>query len=141
MTRALGAAILLLTGTAALAQEGGSPHEAVVKEMIGIMERMTASLTGVKDDATAEAARPELKKAAEQFAAVRKKAEKLDQPTPEERKKITAAYQKKLAEVVARLKQEVARVQTVPGGRDALREIAQVFGKGKGAAGPDDKKK
>ena len=67
MTRAIGAAILLLTGAAALGQEGGSPHEAVVKEMLGIMERMTAALAGVKDDATAEAARPELKKAAEQF--------------------------------------------------------------------------
>jgi hypothetical protein len=141
MTRVLSATVLLLAGAAAQAQPGGSPYEGVLKEMIGIMERMTATLAGVKDDATAEAARPELKKAAEQFAAVRKKAEKLDQPTPEDRKKIVAAYQKKMAEAVARLKQEVARVQAVPGGRDALAEVARVLGTGKGVPVPDDKKK
>jgi hypothetical protein len=121
---AVGAALLALAGARAPAQQPASPYEAVVKEMIAATDGLTAVLATIKDAPSAEAARPELKKAAAAFLEVRKRAEGLPQPSQEERDRIQAKYQKKLARAVDHYLEERGRVATVGGGREALQELA-----------------
>ena len=129
--RWLGAACLLL-GPAAWAQQGppagkGSPHEEVIEQLLTTLGQMTKALAGVKDGTSAEAARPPLKQAAEQFLTVRKKSHELKQPDKGEKDQLEEKYQKKLAEAVQEFRKEIRRVQTVPGGPALLKELDPVL--------------
>ena len=123
-TATLSVAVLLGLAAPALAQDAAASYEAVVKDMIAATDRLTGVLAAIKDSASAEAARPELKKAAAEFVAVRKLAATLPQPDQKERDRIVKEYQKKLSQAVERFLEERARVGRVPGGRDALQELA-----------------
>jgi hypothetical protein len=113
-----------LAGLPAQAQKSISPYEAIVKDILEATQKMTTVLVTIQDAATAANARPELKKAAEKFIEVRKKAEELKQPNLEERERVSRAYRTKLEQAVNRFLQERSRVAAIPGGRDALQELA-----------------
>jgi hypothetical protein len=87
------------------------------------MERMTTSLGTIKDEETAKAARPELRKAAEHFVTIRKKADILKPPTKEEKDRLEKEFRPKLDEATKKLLAEIGRVEPVPGGKEALKEI------------------
>lgn len=123
-TVALGVILLAVGGLLGLAQEGGSPHETVVKEMIAATEQIASALGAIKDAGTAAEARPGLRKAAEQFVEVRKKAEALRQPDERERDRLTREYRKKLDNSLTKLREEITRVRGIVGGPDALQELS-----------------
>src|SRR5438874_2487511 len=102
----------------ALAQPGGPPakesaYEQVVTQTLAALDQMTKALAPVKDEASAEASRPNLKQAATLFLAARKKAEQMKQPDQKQKDLITDKYQKKLADAVQQLRTEIRRVQDV----------------------------
>jgi hypothetical protein len=120
----LATALLMLALVRGQGPQGGSPYEAVVKEMLGLTEKLTSVLGTIKDAASATEARPELKKTVGQFLEIRAKAQALKQPNREERERVALAYRKKLEEAVSRFLQERSRVGTIPGGRETLEELA-----------------
>jgi hypothetical protein len=78
---------------------GGSP-DSLAKEELGIFNDISATLEGVKDDASADAAIPKLEKQADQLASVMKKIKEL---SPEQQKKITEKYQAEIQKTMARM--------------------------------------
>jgi hypothetical protein len=102
---------------------GGSPYEAVVKEMVTALDALGDVLATITDEPSAKAARPAVRKAAGQLEEVRKKAEDLKQPDKAEKDRIAKAYKDKLDRSLKRLLAEEARVKAIPGGPEALKEI------------------
>lgn len=129
--RALGGAfVLFAVGLTASAGEP-SPHEDVLRQMIAQLDVISGTLTKIADEDTAKAAHPELRKAAEAWTVARTKAAKLPPPERKEKDRLAKEYRPKLEASLKKLFEQVARVQSVPGGRDALQEIRGVLAKAK----------
>src|SRR5271154_5747146 len=91
------AVLLTLGGYVALdPQTGDGSYEGLVKELLGTVESLTKTLQSIKDRDSAEAARPELKKAAAKMLDLRKKAEEWKQPNKEEKDRLAKEYAPKL---------------------------------------------
>lgn len=120
ITLALGAWLPLLAGEE-------SPHEQVLKQMIASLGKMTQALQGVKDADSAAAARPELKKAADGFLALRAKADKLPPPEPAEKERLTKLYRPKMEEAHKKIAAEAGRLESVPGAKELLKDLRGVF--------------
>jgi hypothetical protein len=86
-------------------------------------------LKKIEDKAGAEAARPELRKAAASFLDARAKAEKEPQPEKDEKARIEKLYKARLDDAIKLVRIEAIRVDSIPGGREALKEIAAIFKK------------
>lgn len=111
----------------AAAQEQPMPqsrYEEVVAEGLKNLQQMTKTLELIMDEASAQTARPDLKKLAEQFVALRARAAALPQPDQAERQRLVELYQKKLVEAVERWRSEMRRVRLISGGPEALQELA-----------------
>jgi len=121
---AIGASGLLAMATFA---GDAASFEAVLKDMLGAMDKLTMTLSSVKDEDSAKAARPELQKNAQSFLAVRKKAEGMRPPNKEEKERLEKEYRPKIFESQKKLFAEIARVGTVPGGKEALKELGEVL--------------
>jgi len=104
-----------------------SPQAAVVKEMLGVMAKLTTALSGIKDGAAAEAARPELRKLAKEWTTIRAKAEKAPPPSKEERARLEKDFKSQMELAQRKLFGEVDRVRTIAGAREALEEIRGVL--------------
>ena len=102
-------------------------HEAVLKETLGALEKLSATLAGIRDAETAKLAQSDLRKSADQWKALMKKAEELPPPNKEEKEKLEKAYAPKLEEARRKLFGEVDRVRSVAGGREALQVIDAVL--------------
>ena len=128
LLRCLGLSLLL--PTLGFAQDGDAKFEEVLQGLLGNLKQITKTLESVTDEATGEAARPELKKQAEEFKATRKKSEELAPPVQETRDRISKKYQPEFEKARKELIAQMARVQRVPGGKGALQEIRSVLEKG-----------
>jgi hypothetical protein len=132
--------VTVLTGLAVLyaGQGGESSHEAVIKEMLTTLGQATKILEGVTDEPSAVAARPDLKKVGQHLGALRKQAAALKQPEKNEKDRLEREYRNKFEDALKKLRIESVRVKAIPGGIEALKEIAvepqkkKDKGKGKG---------
>ncbi len=128
----------------ALLRAGGGPpsHEAVVKDMLATLEQSHKVLQGIVDEASAEAARPGLKKAALRLRDLRKKAREMKQPTRAEKDRLEKLYRDKMDDALKKLRTESLRVKAIPGGAEAVRELAvEAESKDKKDKGKDKKGK
>jgi hypothetical protein len=128
------AGVLLLAAgplVAAAAPAGEGSYENVVKDMLGTLEQITKVLSTVQDQGSADAARPELKKAAEKMLDLRKQADELKQPSKEEKDRLAKEYAPKFEAAVKKLQQQSIRVEAIPGGEAAVGELAVLKDKGK----------
>jgi cytochrome c556 len=124
---AAGLPLLALAAVLVLAQGGGeSRHEALIKQTLGELEKITKTLTGIKDQATAKAAQPELKEADKRLLALVKEAGEIKQPSKAEKERLAKAYEARMQEAVKKLRDEERRVKTVPGGDEALKELTSL---------------
>src|SRR5262249_32604223 len=113
-----------------IAPAGGEPsHEDVVKQMLAGVDKITMSLTNITNEESAEAAKPELRKAAKEWIELRAKVEKLPPPPREEKDRLDKEYKDKLVAARKKLVAEQIRVQNIPGGPEALKEIRGVLAK------------
>jgi hypothetical protein len=119
--------LALLLGAATLSAGAAERHEAVLKEMIGAVDKLGEALKAVEDADSAKAAKPELKKGAQTFLAARAKAGKLPPPDKEAKDRLAKTYRPKLEEAMKKLFTEVRRVEKVPGGAAALVEIQPIL--------------
>lgn len=112
-----------------LAAGEGSPHEKIMQDMIGAFDAIAASLKTITDEDTATAAKPALKKGNDAFVDARKRAAKLPAPEKDEKIRLEKLYKPKIEESLKKMNMEITRVEMVPGGKDALKEIAGVLKK------------
>ncbi len=103
-----------------------SPHELAVKQMLKSLDKLTMTLASIKDAATADAARPDLKKAAENWVDVKTKAGKLAPPEKAEKDRLAKEYKGKMDEALKKFLTEVGRVRILPAGQEVLMEIKAV---------------
>jgi hypothetical protein len=123
-------AILLMAALSPGAGAGDKiPYEDVIKQMLDTMDSLTKTLTAVQNEETAKGAQPELRKTAEKWRLVMKKAGSVPPPSKEERDRLDKEYKTKLVDSQKKLFGEVARVRLVPGGSAALKEISGVLEK------------
>jgi hypothetical protein len=108
----------------AAAPAGEASQEALLKDMLGTLEKITKELSTIQNQGTADAARPELKKAATKMLDLRKQADEVKQPSKEEKDRLAKEYAPKFEAAVKKLQTESARVKGVPGGEAALEELA-----------------
>jgi hypothetical protein len=124
------AALGFLGGVVLAGGNDSARYEEIVKSMLTVMGNLTKTLTTITDDKDGQSARlaqRELKKSAEQWVILRKKAESVPPPSTEEGKKLKKLYESKLTESQKLLFGEIARVQQIPGGREALADLAKAF--------------
>jgi hypothetical protein len=122
--------VLLIIGVAGLAsavQE--STYEKSVVQMLTSLDEIGKILKGIEGEEMANAARPLLRKAAETWNEARAAAAKMQPPEREEKERLTRLYKPKIEESVRKMLAEVRRVEVIPGGRDALKEIRSVLKK------------
>jgi hypothetical protein len=113
-----------------MAPAGGEPsHEDVVKQMLAGLDKITMTLTTITNEESAEAAKPGLSKAAKEWVELRAKVEKLPPPPREEKERLEKEYKQKLETARKKLVAEQIRVQNIPGGPEALKEIRGVLAK------------
>jgi hypothetical protein len=124
-------AAVLLTGAASGQEEKekdkSSPQAAVVTQVLEVMDKLSAALATITNEQSAEAAKPELRKLAKQWTALRDKAEKVPPPERAEKDRLEKEFKAKLEGAQRKLFGEVGRVQEIPGGRAALEEIRGVL--------------
>ena len=93
------------------------------------MDALATTLSTIQDEETAKTAKPELRKIAGKWSEIKKSAEALPPPSKEDKDRLAKQYKMKLEEAQKKLFGQVARVQQIPGGRDALLEISSVLTK------------
>jgi hypothetical protein len=132
LSRSLGAFVVAgstLLAAAAVAGEGS--YENLVKEMLNSVDQMTKVLSTITDQGSADAARPDLKKAAAKMLELRKQAEEWKQPNKEEKDHLAKEYAPKFETAFKKLKEQSNRVRGIPGGEAALEELAVLKDKDK----------
>jgi hypothetical protein len=131
--RGFGLALLVLSAAAlGLAAGDETAHEQALKQTIGAIDKMTMTLSTIKDEETAQAAKPELQKAVKVWTMVKAKAAELPPPEQAEKDRLAKAYKPKLDTAVKKFFTEVARVRKFPAGNEVLKEIKDI----KGIVGP-----
>jgi len=121
-------AVALLAPLLGLAQDAADArYEEVLQKLLDSLGQITKTLETVTDDASAQAARPELRKQSDEFRATRKKSEELAPPAPEVRERVSKKYRPEFEKVQKQLTAQAVRVQLLPGGRAALEEIRGVL--------------
>jgi hypothetical protein len=129
MMRRAGSLGIILFALSVLAAGEGSPHEKIMQDMIGAFDSIAASLKTITDEETATAAKPALKKSNDAFVDARNRAAKLPAPEKDEKIRLEKLYKPKIEESLKKMNMEITRVEMVPGGKDALKEIAGVLKK------------
>jgi hypothetical protein len=119
----IGVVLLVAVGFVG-APAGDGSYENIVKDMLGTLEQITKVLGTIDNQGSADAARPELKKAATKMLDLRKQADEAKQPNKEEKDRLAKEYGPKMAEAVKKLQMQSARVQGIAGGPAALEELA-----------------
>ena len=125
-TRIWSVAIFLIALGFAAAGEG-SPHEQVIQKTLGTLDSITAELTKIMDEDTALAAKPELRKVAKEWAETQAKAKKMQPPEKAEKLRLEKLYKPKIDESMKKLRGQTTRVEVIPGGKDALKEISSIL--------------
>lgn len=127
-TRMLGLVIVLIALGVARAGEG-SAYEKSLQQVLDSFDKIAASLKGIVDEDSATAAKPELRKAADNFVDARAKAEKMQPPEKDEKVRLEKQFKAKLEASMKKMFTEVRRVELLPGGKDALKEISGILKK------------
>lgn len=129
MKRRAGCTAIIALAIALIGADEGSPHEKVLQQMIGSAESIAVTLKTIIDEESALAAKPDLRKANTLWTEARAKAEKLPAPEKDEKLRLEKVYKPKLKAALEKMFPEVTRVQNIPGGKDALKEITGVLQK------------
>jgi hypothetical protein len=106
-----------------------SPHETMARDAIAILKEIADELSTIKDDSTAEAAAPRLKELGGRWRANERRMSGTRGPSVRDLKELEKKYGGQLQEAVNRYQIEVARVQRLPGGPEALAELGELKGR------------
>jgi hypothetical protein len=129
MTRRAGSIGIMLATLVLLGAGEGSPYEKALQQMIGALDAIGTTLKTVVDEESAMASKPSLRKSNDIWVETRAKAAKLEPPERDEKTRLEKLYKPKLEEAMKKMFTEIRRVENIPGGKDALKEIAGVLKK------------
>jgi len=110
----------------------GDTHESLTKEYRSTMSKVIVVLQGVKDEASAQAAKPKLKALAQQLNDIQSRMAKLPAPTDAQIKSTADKYAQDMQELQSKLMAEVMRIGLDPKLRGALDDLDQDFSKTRG---------
>ena len=102
---------------------GGDTHDSLTAASLGAMKELVTTLESMKDEASANAAKPKLKSLAEQMNGLNERQAKLKAPTEAEAKAIDEKYGKEMEDLQMRLTQSLMRIQFDPKLSAALNDI------------------
>lgn len=129
MKRRAGSIGIVLAAVAILGAGAGSPYEKAMQKMIDSTDSIGTTLKTVIDEDSAAAAKQPLRAAAKNWIEARAKASKLAPPERDEKTRLEKLYKPKLEESLKKMFTEIRRVENIPGGKEALKEIAGVLKK------------
>jgi hypothetical protein len=107
----------------------GSPYEKALQQVVESFDKIGVTLKTIVDEESAAAAKPDLRKSAASFLEARTKAAKMQPPEKDEKVRLEKLYKPKLDASMKKMFSEVRRVEPIPGGKDALKEISAVLKK------------
>ncbi len=120
MKRALLLAGVLLAAWTAPVGAADDTHEKLVKDMIKVFKDGAATLKTIKDEESAKAAQPKLKKLGAALKDIRARGQKLGKPQGDTEEQLKTKYKGQIEASQKEFSKEVMRVATVPGGKEAL---------------------
>jgi hypothetical protein len=85
-------------------------HESLMKDAIAVMKEWATVLEGVKDEASAEVAKPKLQAINAKMKDLKTKADTLGKPPAEEEKRLKEKYEPEFKQVLDKLMPEVLRI-------------------------------
>lgn len=118
---------VLLVAVAFVRAAQDTPHEKALKQAVDSLDKIVATLKTIKDEDSAGAAKPELRKSAATFVDALAKGEKLDPPEKDEKERLKKLYKPKIEEALSKIMADSRRVLEIPGGKEALAEIGAIF--------------
>jgi cytochrome c556 len=121
--------VLLLGGTVLAGDNDAMQREEIVKSMLTTMDKLSKTLSGIRDEETAKAATEDLKKSTLDWRSLRKKADAVPPPSKAEAEQLARKYKDKMEQAQKQLIAQIARVQQVPGGKEALADLPKIFEK------------
>jgi hypothetical protein len=123
------AAVLTLFSVACVVAGEASPYEKALEKVVQSFDKISDSLKTIIDEDSANTAKPELRKAADAFIAVRAKADQMQPPEKDEKIRLEKLFKPKMDASMKRMFTEMVRVELIPGGKEALKEISGVLKK------------
>jgi hypothetical protein len=101
----------------------GTPtHESLTQDMIGMMNEQADVLAAVKDEASANAAKPKLEALAEKAKAMKQAADKLGEPVKEVEEQLRKKFEPEMQKVAQRVMSEMMRIMSQPALKQALQD-------------------
>jgi hypothetical protein len=119
--------VLILT---ALALTGcGDSHDAVMSDMVASMEKFNSILDGVKDEASAKAAKSKLEALTKEMKVLTERSKKLPKATAEELKSMQDKHEKEFVAVSGKIQKNMFRIATNPTAMSALGDAMDAIAK------------
>jgi hypothetical protein len=123
------AALLAEPATQATSQpastQATTPHEKLVVQMIGTLDKFNGILETVKDDATAKTALPKLQELVPVVKQLRDGAEKIGEPDAKMRDALMAKYGEKVITAASKNNQEQQRILEIDGMEKLLGKVLE----------------
>ena len=89
-------------------------HESVMKDSIAKLKEVVTILESVKDESSAQAAKPKLQAISTQLKGLKTKSDQLGKPTADEEKRLREKYEPEVKELTPKLMSEMMRVALDP---------------------------
>jgi hypothetical protein len=122
--------ILILIGGVLLFPTGcGNPHESLTISAIAILTEIADELSKIKDKASAEAAAPRLKELGGRWRANERRMVSEKPLSRRDMAALNKEYGGQLESATKRYLAELARVQRIEGGAEALRQLGELKGR------------
>lgn len=114
--------VVLLLGQQARAAEL-KEYDAAIGELIDALKEGAKILKDIRDQDSAEAAKPQLKKLGDRFRDLAKKFKQLGPPTKDQDEELKKNHRKEIQAAQTEFRKQRDRVEKVPGGKEALKEL------------------
>ena len=118
--------LLLILFALALVGCGADSYEKVADDCVVVLEDMSAIMKDIKDVESAKAAVPKLDKLGERMQAIAERAEKLGDPSEEEKKVLTEKFEERMEAVTGEMFGNMLRIASL--GPDVQAELDKVSG-------------
>jgi uncharacterized protein YicC (UPF0701 family) len=92
----------------------GNSHDSLMGKMVSTMEQTADVLESIKDEESAKAAEPKLKKLGERMESLKEQVDEMDDPSPEVEKQLKEKYEKRVKEALGKLMREGMRIGMNP---------------------------
>lgn len=118
-------AIVLAAIWAAPARAADDSFDSLFQETIKTLDKLSSVLSNVKDRKTADEAKPDFEKAAKSMTDLKKRTEKLGEPSKDQKDEMEKKYKPKMEAAIKALQSGMVRVQKLEGGTDIVQEFAK----------------